>query len=176
MDQPEIARKIMNSSFLRGQFTLRSGSISPFYLDKYRFESDPVLLDAIIDEMVSLLPDNVERLAGMEMGGIPLAVLLSNKTGIPALFIRKKAKEYGTCNLVEGGYDNGDRAVVIEDVITTAGQVRTSIRQMRDIGLIIDNVVCVIDREEGGGENLDKIGCGLRSLFTYRELERIASE
>lgn len=176
MDRAEIARKIMDRAFLRGRYVLRSGSTSSFYLDKYRFESDPALLDAITDEMVSLLPDNVEKLAGMEMGGIPLAALLSHKTGIPALYVRKKAKEYGTCNLVEGGFESGDRAVVIEDVITTAGQVCTSTGQMRDLGLIIDHVVCVIDREEGGGENLGKIGCRLRSLFTYRELERTAAE
>jgi len=176
MEKRELARKIRSISLLRGRFKLRSGKMSSFYWDKYRFESEPELLEAILEGMQELLPASFDKFAAMELGGIPLATGLSLKTGKPCLYVRKKAKNYGTCNLVEGGFSKGEKVVVIEDVITTAGQVSSSIRQMRKLGLIVENVLCVIDRQQGGRENLEKIGCSLTSLFTMEELERIAQE
>ena len=171
MKKADLAKRIKEVSYLTGQFTLRSGKTSSFYWDKYRFESDPVLLDAVADEMRGLLPSSFDKLAGLEMGGIPLAKVLSLKTGKPCLFVRKTAKTYGTCNLVEGGFGPGETAVVIEDVITVAGQVCSSVKQMRELGLKVQDVVCVIDRQQGGGENLKEIGCSLASVFTLDELE-----
>jgi len=159
---------------LSGRFTLRSGAVSDIYWDKYRFESDPVMLEAIVEQMLVLLPPAYDKLAGMELGGIPLATVLSLKTGRPCLYIRKKAKDYGTRNLVEGGFSAGERVVVIEDVITTAGQVCTLVKEMRELGLEIRHVLCVIDRQEGGSENLKGIGCELAPLFTLAELEVLA--
>ncbi len=176
MEKRELARKIRSISLLRGRFKLRSGKISSFYWDKYRFESRPELLEAILEKMQELLPASFDKFAAMELGGIPLATGLSLKTGKPCLYVRKKAKNYGTCNLVEGGFSKGEKVVVIEDVITTAGQVSSSIRQMRKLGLIVENVLCVIDRQQEGRENLTKIGCSLNCLFTMEELERIAQE
>ncbi len=175
MDKKELAKAIKMSSFLTGQFKLRSGKISSFYWDKYRFESDPKLLSAITQSMAKLLPATFDKLAGMELGGIPLATALSLTTGKPCLFVRKVAKDYGTCNLVEGGFKVGEIAVVIEDIITTAGQVATSIEQMRKLGLIIKDVLCVIDREQGGKEKLKEIGCSLTALFQMSELEKLTS-
>ncbi len=173
MEKTKLAKQIKESSFLTGQFKLRSGKISSFYWDKYHFETDPLLLDAVVDEMQKLLPSSFDRLAGLELGGIPLATVLSQKTGKPCLFVRKAAKTYGTCNLVEGGFQVGENTVVVEDVITVAGQVCTSVRQMRELGLKVQHVICVIDRQQGGRENLKDIGCSLTSVFTLEELERL---
>jgi orotate phosphoribosyltransferase len=176
MEKIDLAKKIKTTSFLTGQFKLRSGKISSFYWDKYRFESDPVLLTAVVDELEKLLPVSFDKLAGLELGGIPLATGLSLKTGKPCLYVRKTAKTYGTCNLVEGGFQPGETAVVVEDVITVAGQVCTSVRQMRDVGLKVQHVVCVIDRQQGGPESLKEIGCSLASVFTLKELERLTQD
>jgi orotate phosphoribosyltransferase len=173
MDKAELAKRVKKASYLTGEFTLRSGKISSFYWDKYRFESDPELLSAIVDEMEKLLPSSFDKLAGLELGGIPLATCLSLKTGKPLLCIRKTAKTYGTCNLVEGGFRSGETAVVVEDVITVAGQVCASVKQMRELGLRVKDVVCVIDRQQGGRENLKEMGCSLASVFTLEELERL---
>ena len=176
MNKVELAKRIKAASYLTGQFTLRSGKISSFYWDKYRFESDPVLLQAIVAELQTRLPTYFDKLAGLELGGIPLATGLSLKTGVPCLYVRKEAKTYGTCNLVEGGFHAGETAVVVEDVITTAGQVCASVSQMRELGLIVEHVVCVIDRQQGGREKIQEIGCTLASVFTLEELERLPRE
>lgn len=170
MKKAELAERVKTVSLLNGQFELRSGMTSSFYLDKYRFESDPTLLNAVIDELEKLLPKSFDKLAGLELGGIPLATGLSLKTGKKCLYVRKVPKTYGTCNLVEGGFDPGETAVIIEDVITTAGQVCKSVKQMRELGLIVQHVTCVIDRQQGGKENLANIGCSLASVFTIDEL------
>lgn len=174
MNKTDLAKQIRAVSYLTGQFKLRSGKTSSFYWDKYRFESDPILLGSIVAELQKLLPPSFDKLAGLELGGIPLATGLSFKTGKPCLYVRKEAKTYGTCNLVEGGFQAGETAVVIEDVVTTAGQIRTSVGQMRELGLKVESAVCVIDRGQGGRENLEKIGCSLASVFTLEELERLA--
>lgn len=176
MDKTELAKQIKAASFLTGEFRLRSGKISSFYWDKYRFESDPRLLSSITDEMQKLLPKSFDKLAGLELGGIPLATCLSLKTDKPLLCVRKTAKTYGTCNLVEGGFKAGETVVVVEDVITVAGQVCQSVQQMRELGLIVKDVVCVIDRQQGGRENLREIGCSLASVFTLEELESLTKE
>jgi orotate phosphoribosyltransferase len=176
MEKARLAERIRAVSWLTGQFELRSGMTSSFYLDKYRFESDPILLSAVIDELERLLPESFDKLAGLELGGIPLATGLSLKTGKKCLYVRKVPKTYGTCNLVEGGFDPGETAVVIEDVITTAGQVCKSVKQMRELGLVVQHVICVIDRQQGGKGNLAKIDCTLASVFTLDELQTKCKE
>jgi len=171
MEKPELAKLIAEASYLTGEFKLRSGRTSSFYWDKYRFESDPILLDAMTSEMQKLLPEEFDKLAGLEMGGIPLATELARKTGKRCLYVRKKAKEYGTCNLVEGGFRAGERVVVVEDVITTAGQVCSSIAEMRSLGLVVEHVICAIDRQQGGLEKIGEIECSLSAAFTLAELE-----
>jgi len=173
MERAELAKLIKDNSFLTGQFKLRSGKSSSFYIDKYRFESDPALLSAVTNEMEKFLPASFDKLAGLELGGIPLATALSLRTGKPCLYVRKAAKTYGTCNLVEGGFQPGESAVVIEDVITTGGQVCKSVNQIRKLGLAVQNVLCVIDRQRGSEENLRKIGCSLASVFTSGEIKHL---
>jgi orotate phosphoribosyltransferase len=171
-----LAQRMRERARLTGRFTLRSGAVSEVYWDKYRFESDPALLRAIAQAMVPLLPPNVDRVAGLELGGVPLATALALETGLPALFVRKAAKTYGTANLVEGGCSPGERVIVVEDVITSGGQVCKSVRQIRELGLVAEHVVCVVDRDEGGAGNIAAAGCALIPLFTMGDLECLAAE
>ena len=172
MTKTELAEQIRAVSYLTGEFVLRSGNISNFYWDKYRFESDPRLLTAIAAEMAKLLPlSECDGLAGLELGGIPLATALSLQTGVPCFYVRKEAKTYGTCNLIEGGVKEGSKLVVIEDVITTAGQVCTSIEQIRAAGYTVEHVIAAIDRQAGGAAKINEIGCSFVSVFTLAELE-----
>ena len=170
MNRDELARRIYEVSHLTGEFTLRSGATSNEYFDKYRFESDPALILAIAEALAPLVPAGSDALAGLELGGVPLATTLSQVTGLPALFVRKEAKTYGTCQLAEGGELDGRRLTVVEDVVTSGGQVVASCGDLRDRGAIVEHALCVIDRQSGGPEALEKIGVELRPLFTMEEL------
>lgn len=171
MDRAELAGKIFKTSHLTGTFTLRSGQVSNEYFDKYLFESEPELLSEIAIHMSELIPEGTEILAGLEMGGIPIAAALALKTGIPAIFVRKKAKEYGTAKLAEGTGFEGKKVCVIEDVITTGGQVAMSSNELRQMGANIEYVLCVIERDIKGRENLKKENLELLPLFTMEELK-----
>ena len=167
---PELGDRIYERARLTGEFRLRSGATNSEYFDKYLFESDPRLLREIAEELVGLLPAGVEVLAGLELGGVPLAVAASQVSGLPTVFVRKAPKTYGTCRPAEGGEVAGRRIAVIEDVVTSGGQVIESCRQLRDRGAGITAVLCVIDREAGGRENLAREGLDLRTLFTMSQL------
>ena len=171
-DRRELAKRILDVSNLKGEFRLRSGATSDTYFDKYLFESDPALLREIVEAMTGLIPAEVDALAGLEMGGIPLVTMLSQVTGIPALFVRKKAKEYGTCKLAEGGDVAGRNLVIVEDVVTSGGQILLSAAELRKRGARASVVLCVIDREAGAAENLAREHLELRALFTMAGLER----
>jgi orotate phosphoribosyltransferase len=165
-----LAREIYEVSHLTGSFTLRSGQVSKEYFDKYLFESNPLILSKVADHLNHLIPEGVEVLAGLEMGGIPISTALSLKSGIPAAFVRKKAKEYGTCKLAEGTSIAGKRICVVEDVITTGGQVVLSTNDLRAAGAIVKDVICVIERNPEGRKKLEEIGLNVHSLFTMEEL------
>lgn len=167
----DLARRVYETAHLTGEFTLRSGQVSQEYFDKYRFESDPVLLRDIAEAMAALVPAGTEVLAGLELGGIPIVTMLSQVTGLPALFVRKEAKTYGTCQLAEGGEIDGKRTVVVEDVVTTGGQVLLSCADLRERGALVDTVLCVIDREAGGPEAFAEDGLALRALLTMTQLK-----
>jgi orotate phosphoribosyltransferase len=170
MDRAELDHRVYAVSHLTGEFTLRSGVVSHEYFDKYLFESDPGLLLAIAEAMAPSVPGSVAALAGLELGGVPLAAVLSQVTGVPALFVRKVAKTYGTCKLAEGPEFDGRPLLIVEDVITSAGAVLDAARELRARGADLDRVVCVIDRESGGRENLAAEGLTLDALFTMTEL------
>ncbi|MBI4395629.1 MAG: orotate phosphoribosyltransferase [Elusimicrobia bacterium] len=165
-----LARTIYQTCNLKGTFLLRSGKTSNEYFDKYLFESRPDLLDAIAGEMAALVPPGTEVLAGLEMGGIPVAVALSMKTRLPVIFVRKKAKEYGTRKLAEGMDFKGRRVTVVEDVVTTGGAIIDGVKALREQGAVIADVLCVIDRESGGPEKLKELDLRLTSLFTATAL------
>ncbi len=167
----ELGRQIVSTASLHGTFTLRSGATSHVYFDKYLLESDPSLLHEIGRHLMPCIPDGMDALAGLEMGGIPLVTMLSHLTGLPALFVRKQAKTYGTCKLAEGGEIEGRRLAVVEDVVTSGGQILLSTQALRERGAIIDTVLCIIDREAGGIAALSAAGLELRSLFTRSQLD-----
>ena len=149
MTHRELAENIYKVSHLKGDFLLRSGQRSNEYFDKYRFESQPQILKEIANQMKSLIPQGTEVLAALEMGGIPIGTALSLATGIPCVFVRKEPKEYGTCQFAEGLEIKGKNVCVIEDVITSGGQVLISTADLRKLGANISHVLCVIHR---GGE------------------------
>ncbi len=149
MIDPSLPGAIKAVASLQGEFRLRSGQISSTYFDKYRFEAEPALLKRVAAEMIPLLPTGIEMLAGLELGGVPIATAISLATGLPTAFVRKKAKEYGTCLAVEGGSVAGKRVVLIEDVITTGGAVADATKLVMEAGAIVIGVVCAIWRGEG---------------------------
>ncbi len=173
MDAPareDLARRIDDVAHLTGTFVLRSGVTSSEYFDKYLLFADPVLLADIAQGLEDLVAPGTQAVAGLELGGVPLATALSQRTGLPARFVRKKAKEYGTCRLAEGGEITGVRLTVVEDVVTSGGQVIESVGALRDLGADVARVICVIDREAGGFENLAAAGIDAVALFRASDL------
>jgi len=148
LSKEDLHKALVAVAELKGEFTLRSGGTSDTYFDKYRFEADPNLLRQVARQMAAYIPDGTDVIAGIEMGGIPLATALSLHTGIPAAFIRKQAKTYGTCNLAEGAAIDGKQVFVVEDIVSTGGQVFESVGKMRDQGAIITDALCVFLRNE----------------------------
>ena len=167
-----LALRIRQSAQLKGSFVLRSGKHSDTYFDKYRFEADPVLLKDIASQMAVLLPVGTQVLAGLEMGGIPVVTLLSQVTGLPAAFIRKEAKSYGTCRYAEGAQLNGKSFVLVEDVVSSGGAILDALGLLRADGLMPSAALCVIDRETGGKEALAAAGLPLLPLLTFSDIER----
>ncbi len=170
----ELARRIYDVAHLTGAFTLRSGVTSTEYFDKYLFESDPELLRAISGALAAKVPTDVDALAGLELGGIPIVTMLSQLTGKPARFVRKHAKDYGTCRIAEGGAIAGQRLLIVEDVVTSGGAILDAAVELRAEGALLDRVVCVIDRQSGGVGNLASSGLTLDALFTMDELSAAA--
>ena len=172
MDKETLFNEIKKTALLKGHFILRSGQSATEYFDKYLFESSPALLKTIVHHLKKLIPSDTEILAGLEMGGIPLAVALSLESNIPCVFVRKKAKEYGTKKITEGCSIHNKKVCVVEDVITTGGQVIESTQLMREEGALIKNVICVIHRSGNKNgkdslEKLQKMDLKLDSLFTW---------
>src|SRR4051794_17295731 len=170
MVDDKLASRVYECAHITGTFTLRSGVVSNEYFDKYLFEAEPALLADIADALVALVPDDVVALAGLELGGVPIATVLSQRTGLPARFVRKAAKDYGTCRLAEGGDVAGERLLIVEDVVTSGGAVVDAVRELRERGAIVEQAVCVIDRESSGTANLAELGVKLTPLFTMSEL------
>lgn len=166
----ELAAAINDVAHLTGSFRLRSGATATEYFDKYQFEARPDLLARIAEAMAPLVPEDTEVLAGLELGGVPVATALSLHTGIPAAFVRKAAKTYGTQRLAEGADIDGRRVLVVEDVVTSGGQIVLSARDLRAFGASVTTAVCVIDRESGGREALTELGVELRPLFARSDL------
>jgi orotate phosphoribosyltransferase len=167
----ELARRVAEVARLTGTFTLRSGRVATEYFDKYRFEADPLLLDELAEAMVPLVPPGTEVLAGLEMGGIAVVTALGRHTRLPCAFVRKAAKPYGTARLAEGADVAGRRVLVVEDVVTSGGQVISSTGELRKLGAHVNAALCVIDRQEGGAEALAVHGIALRSLLTRADLD-----
>ncbi len=173
MADPDLAADIDALCRLTGEFTLRSGQVSHEYFDKYLFEAQPALLARVVAQMEDLLPAGTELLGGLEMGGIPIATVLSARTGLPALFVRKEAKTYGTCKLAEGPDVSGRQVTLVEDVITTGGAVRDATRALRGYGATVEHVVCAIDRSPAGENPLADVGLEVRPVLTKAQLDTV---
>jgi orotate phosphoribosyltransferase len=173
MDRLQLARRLKSECSLTGHFVLRSGAVSDFYFDKYLFEAVPELLRAVAEQAAPLIPEGTEILAGLELGGVPISTALSLLTGRPQVMVRKEAKSYGTAKLAEGPDIAGRRLTIVEDVITTGGQVVLSAEELRSRGATVGTVVCVVDRRPPGGQGPDKLaeaGLAMRALFTLDEI------
>jgi orotate phosphoribosyltransferase len=173
MKRDELGSALKDYAYLEGDFVLRSGRRSNYYLDKYRFETRPDLLAAlgehIAAEVAEHEPDAV-RLAGPELGAVALAAAASLSSGLPFLIVRKSAKEYGTSNRLEGVFEQGERVCLVEDVVTTAGALIEALDAVREAGLECRIAVCVVDREEGGADALARKGARLVPLFRAGDL------
>lgn len=174
MQKEELAKKIYETSHLTGEFKLRSGKISNEYFDKYLFEGNPELLREIAKIMKNNIPEDVDAIAGLEMGGIPIATAISLETNIRALFVRKVAKEYGTCKIAEGGEIHNKKICIIEDVVTTGGQIIKSANELREKGCTVDTVLCVILRDNKAIDLLKAEGLKLVPAFTMEYLKNQA--
>ena len=160
-------------AYLEGDFLLRSGQRSRYYLDKYRFETQPELLRELGRRIVALVREHepdATRLAAPELGAVTLAAAASLDSGLPFLIVRGSAKEYGTMNRIEGVFEPGERACLIEDVVTTAGALIETLHAVRDAGLDVGTAICVVDREQGGLEALAAESVELRPIFRASEL------
>ena len=173
MTRAELARRVAERALLHGDFVLRSGRRSSVYLDKYRFETDPALLGPIgaaLAQLATASDPRPHRLAGPELGAVPLAGAAALASGIPFLIVRKAAKDYATEGLIEGVFEQGERVLVIEDVVTTGGALIAAIEALRAAGLSVERALCVLDREEGGEEGLAELGVRLEPLFRRADL------
>lgn len=166
MDIMQLAEQVKEAALLRGDFILSSGRRSNYYLDKYRIETQPYILQKVADGLATKIPDGIDLLAGPELGAIPLVTAVGLKTGIPFLLVRKRAKDYGTKKVVEGLYEEGQRVVLIEDVLTTGGQAVTAADSLKELGLEVVKIICVIDREEGAREAVEGAGYVFDPLLT----------
>ncbi len=173
MDDAELLQAIRRHAYLEGDFVLRSGRRSRYYLDKYRFETRPDLLAALADRLaakVSEADPEAVRLAGPELGAVALAASASLRSGLPFLIVRKQTKGYGTDKRVEGEFAPGERVCLVEDVVTSGGAAVEAVRALRAAGLECRTAVCVVDREQGGADALARIAVRLWPLFRAADI------
>jgi orotate phosphoribosyltransferase len=166
----DLAARLAERCWVSGEFTLRSGQTAATYFDKFRFTADPALLREVASRLTPCIPDRTDILAGLELGGVPLAAALALETGLSAVYVRREPKGYGTAKLAEGPDVDGRRVVIVEDVISTGGQVAMSAGQLRGLGAIVDDAICVVDRSGGEHPLLDEAGITLHVLFTADEV------
>ena len=165
-DLLELAGIVGQRCVVRGDFVLKSGATSGTYFDKYAFVSDPVLLRRIVDRMAALVPAGTELLGGLELGGIPLATLLSARTGIPAVLVRKRAKTYGLMRIVEGQEVFGRKVLLVDDLITSGGATRDAAIALRAEGATVDAVICAVDRTTSPATALSEVGITVLAVLT----------
>ena len=170
MDQKDLAKRIRETAYLEGDFTLRSGRKSKYYLDKYLFETQPDILHALGALFAQWVRDSTTLIAGAELGGVSLAAATSMVSGKPFVIIRNAKKDYGTSKPFEGKLADGDSVLIVEDIATTGGQVLEAAKLITSLGAKVERIVAVIDRQEGARENIEEAGFGFESLFTKADL------
>ncbi len=171
LDRLQVLEEVKQVALLYGEFVLRSGQKSNYYLDKYRFESQPALLAKVAELMLDLLPPSkdFDRLAGVELGGIPLVTAIAFATGKPCLFVRAKSKEYGTSKQIEGIFNPDERIVMVEDIVTTGGAALEGVTALREAGLNVVSLCAVLDRESGGTAKFAELDVPFSALFNKNE-------
>ena len=173
MTDDELRAALVDAAYLEGDFVLRSGKRSRYYLDKYRFETRPDLLGPIGERIAAGVREHApdaDRMAAPVLGGVVLAASASLVSGLPFLMIRDAAKEYGTANRIEGAFEPGEQVCFVEDIVTSGGALISAIDAAREAGLLVSTAVCVVDREEGGADALARHAVRLRPLFRAGEL------
>lgn len=176
MDKESLGRSLLEAAYLEGDFVLRSGKRSKYYLDKYLFETEPRVLRGIVFELAGMIRERMangfeyERLAAPELGGVVLGAGLSLELGIPLLLVRKESKEYGTGKQIEGRFAPGETVAIIEDIVTSGGAAIMAAEALREAGLAVEDLYCVVDRQEGGAAAAAAAGLTLRPLFTSSDL------
>jgi orotate phosphoribosyltransferase len=169
----ELGRLLVDHALLEGDFVLRSGRRSSWYLDKYRFETQPELLRLLGDRLAASVEEcepHAVRLAGPALGAVALTASAAMASGLPFIIVRGETKEYGTGNRIEGPFEAGELVCVVEDVVTSGGALAAAVDALRDVGLEVRNALCVVDREEGGADALARLGVRLRPLYRASEL------
>ena len=166
-----LARELVKASYLKGDFVLRSGRRSNRYFDKFLFETDPALLKELGRHIAELIPKETQRLAAPELGAVLLGGAVSMDTGLPLVLVRKEPKGYGTAKQLEGRFEPGERVTVIEDVVTTGGDSLRSVQVLREVGLEVIQLVVVLDRGEGGEDNIRQAGIPYTPLFRIQDLQ-----
>ena len=170
MDDKQLVQRIRDEALLFGDFTLRSGRKSKYYLDKYLFETQPDILQALGAKFAEHVTPQVTRLAGAELGGVPLVAAASMATGKPMILIRNQKKDYGTAKQLEGKLEPDDQVLIVEDVATTGGQVLEAAKTIQESGAKVVKIVAVIDRQEGARENIEGAGFVFDALYTKADL------
>jgi orotate phosphoribosyltransferase len=170
VDKEALGRRILEAAYLEGDFVLRSGRRSRYYLDKYLFETQPQILSQLAELFAEHVTDRIDRLAGPELGAVALAAATSLKTGVPFVIVRKQQKDHGTAKRFEGRLEPGERVLLIEDVATTAGAALEAVHALREFGAHVEKLVVVIDRQEGARQNAEAAGFAFDSLFTKESL------
>ena len=168
-----LGERLVEAALLEGDFLLRSGRRSRYYLDKYRFETQPELLRALGDRLAAAAaavePEAV-RLAGPALGAVALAASAAMASGLPFIIVRGETKEYGTGRRIEGPFESGEVVCLVEDVVTSGGALAEAVAAVREAGLVVRHALCVVDREEGGADALARIGVRLHALYRASEL------
>jgi orotate phosphoribosyltransferase len=170
MTRKELIKRIKETAYLEGDFILRSGKRSKYYLDKYLFETCPDILKALGEEFAQYVTGDITLIAGAELGGVALAAATAMQTGKNWVIVRNSKKGYGTGKLIEGVLKAGDIVLLVEDIATTGGQVLEAARVLTEAGAEVKKIVAVIDRKQGAAENVTKAGYKFESILTKDDL------
>ncbi|MBT5855380.1 orotate phosphoribosyltransferase [bacterium] len=169
----ELIKKVKEVAFLEGEFITRAGKPTSYYIDKYLMETRPEVLGPLTDELSQLMPDpgTYDRIAAPELGAVALAAMVSVKVNKPFIIVKKQSKDYGTQKLIEGHFEKGERVVVLEDILTTAGAALRACDIVEEVGLTVTGIVGVVNREEGAEANIEKAGYSMKALLTTTDLK-----
>jgi orotate phosphoribosyltransferase len=170
MTREDLIRRVKETAYLEGDFILRSGKRSKYYLDKYLFETCPDILKALGEEFAKHITKDVTLIAGAELGGVALAAATAMQTGKNWIIVRQSKKDHGTGKLIEGVLKPGDVVLLVEDIATTGGQVLEAAKVITEAGATVKKIVCVIDRKQGARENIAQAGYKFEAILTKDDL------